>query len=142
MYNDLKLDNVIVGDAQSSPGSLAEIRLIDFGLCTRYLDSAGAHIKFNSTQDFIGNPALSSKHAMNFLTVSRRDDLISLTYLLVYMVVGRLDFLSSSEQDNLKLFKIISKKKNEQTPEQLCQARPARPFLHFTQEIHAMDFEN
>ncbi len=70
--------------------SLTEIRLIDFGLCTKYLDSKGNHIKFSKTNDFTGNLALSSKYAMNFDTVSRRDDLISLTYLLIYMIDGNL----------------------------------------------------
>ena len=37
-YNDLKLDNVIIGDYKSSPESLHQIKLVDFGLATRYLD--------------------------------------------------------------------------------------------------------
>ena len=37
--------------------------------------------------------AMSSVNAMNFQSVSRRDDLISLTYLLVYMIQGKLSML-------------------------------------------------
>ena len=75
-----------MGDSNSSPFSLSHIKLIDFGLCTDYLDATGAHLKFENQTKFIGNLSLSSKNAMNFMTVSRRDDLISLTYLLIYMI--------------------------------------------------------
>jgi len=84
---------------------------------------------------------MGSKHAMNFDTVSRRDDLISLTYLLIYLVQGSLNFCKNYNQDNIKLFKKIQKKKNEQTPEQLCEGNLARPFLGFVKVIHSMEFE-
>ena len=83
VYNDLKLDNILVGDKDSSPNSLSDIRLIDFGLCTRYLDMQGNHIEMTSQETFLGNMALGSVNAMNFKSVSRRDDLISLTYLFL-----------------------------------------------------------
>ena len=41
IYNDLKLDNILVGDKDSSPESLAKITLIDFGLCSSYLTEDG-----------------------------------------------------------------------------------------------------
>ena len=45
IYNDLKLDNILVGDKDSSVESLSKITLIDFGLCSSYLDQDGNHIK-------------------------------------------------------------------------------------------------
>lgn len=38
LYNDLKLDNVVIGDHNSSSNSLHQIKLVDFGLATRYLN--------------------------------------------------------------------------------------------------------
>ena len=49
VYNDLKLDNILVGDCHNSTESLADIRLIDFGLSTDYLDSQGNHIEFRDS---------------------------------------------------------------------------------------------
>ena len=114
IYNDLKLDNVVVGDGNNSVSSLSEIRLIDFGLCTDYLTSEGRHIEFEYTSEFVGNLALSSKNAMNFCTVSRRDDLIQLSYLLIYMINGHLDFLkyAQNQTDKYKVFRKICKYKN------------------------------
>lgn len=38
VYNDLKLDNILMSDAKKMHESLSDVKLIDFGLCTRYLD--------------------------------------------------------------------------------------------------------
>ena len=44
-YNDLKLDNILVGDCENSPGSLNEIRVIDFGFADKYRTKDGKHIE-------------------------------------------------------------------------------------------------
>ena len=44
VYNDLKLDNILIGDGTSSYASLSQIRMIDFGLITAYLEEGGKHI--------------------------------------------------------------------------------------------------
>lgn len=45
VYNDLKLENILVGDQHSTPASMHEIRIIDFGLVTDYLDADGNHVE-------------------------------------------------------------------------------------------------
>ena len=92
IYNDLKLDNIIIGT--HAVNTTHQIRLIDFGLATRYLNETGQHIKESYCQHFTGNIALASQNALKFKTVSRRDDMISLAYLLVYMAQGSLPFLN------------------------------------------------
>ena len=44
-YNDLKLDNILVGDCENKPSSLSEIRVIDFGFAAKFLNKDGSHIK-------------------------------------------------------------------------------------------------
>ena len=87
------MDNILVGDKNDSLESLSDIRLIDFGLCTSYIDEKNQHIKKTDQTTFFGNIAMGSVNAMNYKSVSRRDDLISLTYLLVYMIQGHLQVL-------------------------------------------------
>ena len=65
VYNDLKLDNILIGDKVSSLESLHEIRLIDFGLATKYLDNNNDHVGLER-QAFNGNLAFCSKNALNF----------------------------------------------------------------------------
>jgi hypothetical protein len=67
------------------------LRLIDFGLCTPFVEN-GVHM---TPQDmgFAGNVAFCSKYAMSEVTRTRRDDMTSLIYLLMYLYKGNLEFL-------------------------------------------------
>ena len=91
LYNDLKPDNIVVGDFDGQ--KLGEIRLIDFGISKKYLDEHGNHIQKSNESIFRGNMIFSSINAFNFETLSRRDDLISLCYLLVFILDGDLPFI-------------------------------------------------
>ena len=55
---------------------------------------------------------------MNFNTQGRRDDLISLSYLLLYLRVGQLEFLDypESEKDPSRIFKYVHSRKSEMSP--------------------------
>ena len=55
VYNDLKLDNLVVGDFKNSPESMNEIRLVDFGFVTRYLDKDGKHLQMKNITTFRNN---------------------------------------------------------------------------------------
>ena len=57
-YNDLKLDNIIVGDADDE--NLHILRLIDFGFAQNYLNKDGSHIKEELIEQFRGNMIFSS----------------------------------------------------------------------------------
>ena len=75
---------------------MKELKLIDFGLCTRYINESGEHMK-QSKSDFRGNIAFSSPYAMLGTSLSRRDDLISLTYLMLFLNQGSLKFLEINQ---------------------------------------------
>ena len=60
--------------------------MIDMGFATRYLDGkTGQHISKKHVDKYRGNLFFSSLNHLNFIKTSRRDDLISLVYLLVYL---------------------------------------------------------
>ena len=61
------------------------INLIDFGYMTSFIDSeTKCHIQKSKKDTFKGNIIFSSLSQLKFATTSRRDDLRSLFYLLVY----------------------------------------------------------
>jgi serine/threonine protein kinase len=75
MFNPTLTDNQIL---------LRNIKLIDFGFATKYRESkTGWHIAKKELSEFRGNIEFSSLNQMNFESPSRRDDLISLFYLLL-----------------------------------------------------------
>ena len=81
--------------------------------------------------------AFCSKNSLNFETQSRRDDLISLNYILLYLHQGNLSFLPPVKCDDQ--FNSIKKNKNEATPESLC-GQTSDMLLPFTQEVMKIGF--
>jgi serine/threonine protein kinase len=64
-----------------------ELYLIDFGLSTVYVDAEQKHIlSKNDGSTIIGTPKFVSIHIHEGLTASRRDDLISIIYIYMYML--------------------------------------------------------
>ena len=129
VYNDLKPDNICVGDFQPNSDqdlNLDTIKLIDFGLATPYLKSIinkdGEEEKVHISKQrkkFQGNFAFSSKNAFREITLSRRDDLISLSYLLCYFYTGKFPFVKH-DLPLLEQINRIKKKKNQYKPKKYC----------------------
>lgn len=104
VFNDLKPDNILVGnepfldsivepqaDADENSNSnkdrhLYKISMIDFGLVSKYKRRSGEHIKEGIYGKFKGSIIFASKHLFNFQMSSRRDDLIALVYVMIYML--------------------------------------------------------
>ena len=89
-------------------------------------------------------------HTFNMLTQSRRDDLISLCYFLLYLVDGDLAFLQKEqEQEDESIlaewkqeeFNRIKQLKNTLAPEAICESEEGQRLLPFVKEIFALQFE-
>ena len=65
-----------------------KVFLIDFGFAAKFIkDKSGEHIESNETTDmFQGNLLFSSVTQMKFLKTSRKDDMISLFYMIAYLL--------------------------------------------------------
>ena len=137
IHRDLKPANIAIGREEKSK----YIYLLDFGLSKRFISSkTGRHYQFRQNNKLIGNARYSSINALNGGTQSRRDDLESLGYLVIYLIVGRLPwqgYISHSKED--KYYK-IKKIKKETTAEQLCQGLP-RQFLDYIRYTRNLQYE-
>jgi serine/threonine protein kinase len=72
------------------------VYLVDFSLAKQYRDPrTRAHIEFHHHSPFIGTPAFASVNSHLGANLGRRDDLESLTYLLIYLLRGSLPWLDS-----------------------------------------------
>jgi len=151
-YNDLKLDNVLIGDDKDLPNakhSLYKCRLIDFGLAKKYLQEDGSHIPLKKEKLFQGNLIFASVNTFNMITHSRRDDLISLCYFMLYLVDGDLAFLKRDDEENEELqgwkqeeFSRIQHLKNTLTPEKICDSEEGQRLLPFVKEVFSLQFED
>jgi serine/threonine protein kinase len=95
IYNDLKLDNILLGYEQKLPADCTQgncvskisINLVDFGFSTRYIDEkTGKHMGSETEDYFRGNLLFASKYHLHFRKTSRRDDIIGLYYLMIFLL--------------------------------------------------------
>ncbi|VAH64528.1 unnamed protein product [Triticum turgidum subsp. durum] len=90
VHGDVKPENFLLGQ----PGSPDEKKLflIDLGLASRWKEtSSGQHVDYDQRPDiFRGTIRYASVHAHLGRTGSRRDDLESLAYTLIFLLRGRL----------------------------------------------------
>jgi serine/threonine protein kinase len=87
VHRDIKPDNFLLGLGENSK----QLYIIDFGFCRSYLQNS-EHIEMKKTTSLIGTPKFASIHAHNLDELSRRDDLESLGYMLIYLFLGELEW--------------------------------------------------
>ncbi len=94
------------------------------------------HIKKEQVDAFRGNVAFASLNQMKFFSTSRRDDLISLFYFLVYLLKqGSLPGIDLNENiDVNKQFKDIFNTKKRQTSKDLCFGN-SKDLYRFKKEV-------
>ena len=85
IHRDIKPDNILY-----SLNTKEQIYLIDFGLSLCYKDNNGRHISQRNSREIIGSINFISVNIHKGITPSRRDDIISIFYVLVYLIVGDL----------------------------------------------------
>lgn len=98
VHNDLKLDNFLIG--LNDPKI---IYLIDFGISTTYLNPDNTHIKKLKYTSFSGNFIFASLSSISKYSQSRRDDIQSLFYVMIFLLYGRLpwsDFGKKFKRNN------------------------------------------
>ncbi|ESW33521.1 hypothetical protein PHAVU_001G076900 [Phaseolus vulgaris] len=137
VHGDVKPENFLLG----TPGTADEKKLflVDLGLATRWRDSStGLHVEYDQRPDvFRGTVRYASVHAHLGRTGSRRDDLESLAYTLVFLLRGRLPW--QGYQGENKGF-LVCKKKMATSPEALCCVCPP-PFRQFVEYVVNLKFD-
>ncbi|PWA60577.1 protein kinase family protein [Artemisia annua] len=137
VHGDVKPENFLLG--QPSTSQEKKLFLVDLGLATKWRESAsGQHVDYDQRPDmFRGTVRYASVHAHLGRTASRRDDLESLAYTLVFLNRGRLPW--QGYQGDNKPF-LVCKKKMATSPEMLCCFCPA-PFKQFLEIVVNMKFD-
>jgi serine/threonine protein kinase len=82
-----------------------DIFLIDFGLSTYYMNGDGEHLERSDEENVIGSPRYISFYNHCGEPFSRRDDLISLGYMYMYLSTGTLPWDGVPRQDPPKISK-------------------------------------
>jgi serine/threonine protein kinase len=87
LHRDIKPDNFVIGRDDKAD----EVFIIDFGLAKRYRDPrTHSHIPYRDDKNLTGTARYASINSHLGIESSRRDDLESLCYVLIYFAKGHL----------------------------------------------------
>jgi casein kinase I family protein HRR25 len=98
IHRDIKPDNFLIGENNT-------IFIIDFGLCKKYMGS-DKHVENKKLNKIIGTLNFVSVNVHNLNQPSRRDDIESMVYVLLYLYFGGLDWIDCSDLYEIKTRKI------------------------------------
>uniref|UniRef100_A0A2P2MPY3 non-specific serine/threonine protein kinase n=2 Tax=Rhizophora mucronata TaxID=61149 RepID=A0A2P2MPY3_RHIMU len=137
VHGDVKPENFLLGKPATPQEK--KLFLVDLGLATKWKDSGnGQHVEYDQRPDmFRGTVRYASVHAHLGRTASRRDDLESLAYTLIFLHRGRLPW--QGYQGDNKSF-LVCKKKMATSPELLCYFCPP-PLKQFIDIVMNMKFD-
>lgn len=134
IHRDIKPDNFAPGLNNSL------LYLIDFGIAKRYIDSRGNHIPFRERCPSAGTMRYISVNGHLGIEQSRRDDMESIAYVLLYLLRGRLPWQgieATSSRD--KCMKIAERKL--QTPPEVLFAGLPEEFAEYLRRVRQLKFE-
>ena len=127
IHRDVKPDNFLFGE-----NNFNQLYVIDFGFCKSYLIN-GKHMQMKETHHLIGSMNYASIHSHLNMELSRRDDLESAMYILLYLHSGSLPWNDDTDSN------IIMQKKqdivyNTQLPSVLIETLAYIRELNFEEE--------
>ena len=136
IHRDIKPANFLMGIAEN----FNKLYLIDFGLSKMYMDK-NIHVQFRDNRNLTGTPRYVSINTHNHCEQSRRDDLESIGYLLIYFLNGSLPWQGIKAKSKLhKYEKIAELKISSQVDNMLFKNIPPE-FKTYLNECRSLSFE-
>ncbi|KRY79711.1 Casein kinase I isoform epsilon, partial [Trichinella pseudospiralis] len=136
IHRDIKPDNFLMGLGKK--GNV--VYIIDFGLAKKYRDSRTLlHIAYRENKNLTGTARYASLNTHLGIEQSRRDDLESLAYVLIYFIRGSLPWQGLKAATKRQKYEKISEKKINVSVEQLCSGMPVA-FLNYLQYCRGLGF--
>jgi len=135
VHLDIKPSNFVVGYKDPSL-----IYIIDFGLSKKYKSSrTGRHIIFSKRKYFQGNIKFSSVNNMIGIVSTRRDDLESIGYMLIYLYESKLPWEKIEAINKLEIVEKIFYIKKQISMNTLCKNLP-KEMTEFMVYIKSLKF--
>ena len=122
IHRDIKPQNFLIGKDHNGEHI---IYLIDFGFAKKYRSSRGNHVKYSVKNPIIGTPNYSSLNAMKGVEQSRRDDLESFCYIIIYFFKGFLPWKGFQNGSIMERFNAILDMKKYIKISSLCEGLPS-----------------
>ncbi|XP_010433551.1 PREDICTED: casein kinase 1-like protein 1 [Camelina sativa] len=138
LHRDLKPDNFLMGLGRRAN----QVYIIDFGLAKKYRDSTThQHIPYRENKNLTGTARYASMNTHLGIEQSRRDDLESLGYILMYFLKGSLPWQGLKAGTKKQKYERISEKKVSTSIEALCRGYPSEfaSYFHYCRSLRFDD---
>jgi len=136
IHRDIKPENFLIGFNTN------DLYVIDFGLCKVFKNKKGEHIPYADNKKLVGTVRYSPLNSHLGRELSRRDDLESVGYMLIYFIKGSLPWqgLGQKTMSREDKYRLIFECKQNTTIEQLCQGLPKEFKLYF-EHVKSLGFD-
>ena len=138
IHRDIKPDNFLMGR-----GSRRHmVYVIDFGLAKLFRDPrTHRHIPYREGKNLTGTARYASINTHMGIEQSRRDDLESLGYVLMYFLRGSLPWQGLKAYTKKQKYEKILERKISTSNEMLCKGFPSE-FRSFFEHVRALRFDD
>ncbi|XP_039760584.1 casein kinase I isoform X2 [Pararge aegeria] len=137
IHRDIKPDNFLMGIGRHCN----KLYMIDFGLAKKFRDlRSRAHICYREDKNLTGTARYASINAHLGIEQSRRDDMESLGYVLMYFNRGSLPWQGLKAITKKQKYERISEKKMSTPVEVLCKGFPAE-FAMYLNYCRGLSFD-
>uniref|UniRef100_A0A0A9W6M9 non-specific serine/threonine protein kinase n=1 Tax=Lygus hesperus TaxID=30085 RepID=A0A0A9W6M9_LYGHE len=137
IHRDIKPDNFLMGIGRHCN----KLFLIDFGLAKKFRDNrTRSHIAYREDKNLTGTARYASINAHLGIEQSRRDDMESLGYVMMYFNRGSLPWQGLKAANKKQKYEKISEKKMSTPVEVLCKGFPAE-FVLYLNYCRGLKFE-
>ncbi|RWR77856.1 protein CASEIN KINASE I-LIKE 4-like protein [Cinnamomum micranthum f. kanehirae] len=136
LHRDIKPDNFLMGLGRKAN----QVYIIDFGLAKRYRDPSNRHIAYRENKNLTGTARYASCNTHLGIEQSRRDDLESLGYVLLYFLRGSLPWQGLKAATKKQKYDKICEKKLSTPIEVLCKSHPVE-FASYLHYCHSLTFD-
>lgn len=138
IHRDIKPDNFLMGLGKKTN----HVHIIDFGLAKKYYDSKTSRRRpYSENRSMVGTARYASVNTHKGIEQSRRDDMESIGYVLMYFLRGSLPWQGLKADTREQKYSKILKKKITTPISELCEGFPEefKTYFHYCRSLQFED---